>query len=89
MMHTHSSACSQSTPSDPAPPFAPIPPPQTHEQLKGGRSWVLESDLRSGSAVRLDKTGKTLLTLLRHLGRLQELRVQADGATHLVYLLLD
>ncbi|KAL4430159.1 hypothetical protein ABPG77_004941 [Micractinium sp. CCAP 211/92] len=61
----------------------------THEQLKGGRSWVLESDLRSGSAVRLDKTGKTLLTLLRHLGRLQELRVQADGATHLVYLLLD
>ncbi|KAL4434153.1 hypothetical protein ABPG75_000594 [Micractinium tetrahymenae] len=61
----------------------------THEQLKGGRSWVLESDLRSGSAVKLDKTGKTLVTLLRHLGRLQEVRVQADGATHLVYVLLD
>ena len=30
---------------------------------------MLESDLRSGAAVRLDKTGKTLLTLLRHLGR--------------------
>lgn len=42
---------------------------QPHDSLKG-RSWVLESDLRSGAAVRLDKTGKTLLTLLRHLGRL-------------------
>lgn len=62
--------------------------PQTHEQLKG-RSWVLEADLKAGAAVRLDKTGKTLLTLLRHLGRLQEVRLQADGATHLVYVLLE
>lgn len=83
---------------DPPPhPWAPpalhppltVPHAQTHEQLKSGRSWLLESDLRSGSAVKLDKTGKTLLTLLRHLGRLQEVRVQADGATHLAYLLLD
>ncbi|EFN57576.1 hypothetical protein CHLNCDRAFT_143235 [Chlorella variabilis] len=58
-----------------------------HEPLKG-RSWVLEADLRTGTAVRLDKTGKALLTLLRHLGRLQEVRVQADGATHLVYVML-
>ncbi|KAI7839366.1 hypothetical protein COHA_006891 [Chlorella ohadii] len=59
-----------------------------HEALKG-RSWLMESDLRSGAAVRLDKTGKTLLTLLRHLGRLQEVRVHADGATHLVYVLVE
>lgn len=50
---------------------------------------MLETDLRSGTAVRLDKTGKTLLTLLRHLGRLQEVRAHADGATHLVYVLLE
>lgn len=50
---------------------------------------MLESDLKTGTAVRLDKTGKTLLTLLRHLGRLQEVRLQADGATHLVYLMLE
>lgn len=49
--------------------LATCPPPrQPHEALKG-RSWLMESDLRSGAAVRLDKTGKTLLTLLRHLGR--------------------
>ena len=68
----------------------PLPSPtpsQNHEQLKG-RSWVLEADMRSGTAVRLDKTGKTLLTLLRHLGRLAEVRVPADGATHLVYVML-
>lgn len=57
-----------------------------HEQLKA-RSWVLEADLKSGSAVRLDKTGRALLTLLRHVGRLQEVRVQADGATHLIYIM--
>lgn len=50
---------------------------------------MLEADLKAGAAVRLDKTGKTLLTLLRHLGRLQELRLQADGATHLVYMLVE
>lgn len=55
-------------PPTPGLPARPPPAPQPHEQLKG-RSWVLESDLKSGAAVRLDKTGKTLLTLLRHLGR--------------------
>ncbi|KAI3438852.1 hypothetical protein D9Q98_001269 [Chlorella vulgaris] len=58
-----------------------------HTQLKG-RNWVLESDMKNGTAVRLDKTGKSLLMLLRHLGRLQEVRVPADGTTHLVYLML-
>jgi hypothetical protein len=58
-----------------------------HEQLKG-RSWVMEADLRNGTAVRMDKSGKMLLSLLRHLGRLQEVRVQAEGATHLAYVLV-
>jgi hypothetical protein len=60
---------------------------QPHEALKG-RSWVLESDLKTGAAVRPDKSGRALLTLLRHLGRLQEARLQADGAAHLAYILL-
>jgi len=59
-----------------------------HDSLKG-RMWVLESDLKSGAALRLDKTGKTILTLLRHLGRLVEVRVSVDGSTHLIYALVQ
>ena len=58
-----------------------------HEALKG-RVWVMESDLKSGAALRLDKTGKTMLTLLRHLGRLSETRISADGSTHIIYAIL-
>ena len=58
-----------------------------HEALRG-RVWAMESDLKSGAALRLDNTGKTILTLLRHLGRVAELRINADGATHLVYAVL-
>jgi hypothetical protein len=54
------------------------------EALKG-KVWAMEADLKSGTALRLDNTGKTTLTLLRHLGRVAELRINADGATHLVY----
>jgi hypothetical protein len=39
-----------------------------------GRFWFVETDLRSGSAIRMDKTGKSVLMLLRHLGRLAEVR---------------
>ena len=58
-----------------------------HEGLKG-KVWVLEADLKSGAALRLDKTGKALLTLLRHLGRIGEARVSAEGSVHLVYSVL-
>ena len=58
-----------------------------HESLKG-KTWALESDLKSGTALRLDKTGKTVLTLLRHLGRVSEVRVSADGTTHIAYALI-
>lgn len=57
------------------------------EGLKG-KVWVLEADLKSGAALRLDKTGKTILTLLRHLGRIGEARVSAEGTTHLVFSVL-
>jgi hypothetical protein len=58
-----------------------------HEALRS-RVWVPESDLKAGTALRLDNTGKTVLTLLRHLGRVGEVRIQADGGTHLVYVVL-
>lgn len=37
-----------------------------------GRPWFLESSLKDGQVLRLDKSSKALLVLLRHLGRLQE-----------------
>lgn len=58
----------------------------SHDALKG-KTWALESDLKSGAALRLDKTGKTILTLLRHLGRVSEVRVPAEGTTHIAYAL--
>ena len=57
----------------------------SHESLKGKPYWALESDLKSGHALRLDKTGKTTLTLLRHLGRITEVRISVDGTMHVVY----
>lgn len=46
---------------------------QNKEGVKG-HFWFLEADLREGQLVKLDKSGKAMLTLLRHLGRLQEVR---------------
>jgi hypothetical protein len=44
---------------------------QSKEAAKG-RFWFFETDLKAGTAIRMDKTGKSILMLLRHLGRLQE-----------------
>jgi hypothetical protein len=55
----------------------------THVQSKEaakGRFWFVETDLKSGSAIRMDKTGKSILMLLRHLGRLVEVRPQPAPA---------
>lgn len=60
---------------------------ECHPNLKG-RCWVMEADLKNGTAVRLDKTGKSVLTLLRHLGRLSETRISVDGTSHLVYCMV-
>ena len=46
---------------------------QSKEGVKG-RYWFMEADLRDGVALKADKTGKTILMVLRHLGRLQEVR---------------
>ncbi len=53
-----------------------------------GRAWALEADLRGGAALRPGGSGKALLTLLRHVGRVAEVRVPAEGATHLVFILV-
>ncbi|KAF6266088.1 hypothetical protein COO60DRAFT_642581 [Scenedesmus sp. NREL 46B-D3] len=50
----------------------------TKEAAKG-RSWFLESDLRAGAAVKMDKSGKSMLMLLRNLGRLQEVRAVLES----------
>lgn len=42
----------------------------------------------AGTNVRLDKTGKAMMQLLRHLGRVSEVRVPVEGTTHLVYVLV-
>jgi hypothetical protein len=41
----------------------------------------VETDLKAGTAIRMDKTGKSILMLLRHLGRLQEVRRHTHGAS--------
>ena len=43
--------------------------------------WFLETDLKNGSAVKMDNTGKSTLQLLRHLKRFTEVR------THFVLVL--
>ena len=41
-----------------------------------GHFWFTEVELRNGAALRPDKTGKGLLMMLRHLGRLSEVRAR-------------
>lgn len=48
---------------------------------------MVESDLKNGSMVRMDNSGRSMLILLRHLGRLSEMRVGVEGTTHLVYIM--
>lgn len=44
---------------------------QKHEGIHGSL-FFLESDLKGGTHATLDKTGKSILTILRHLGKLTE-----------------
>lgn len=53
-----------------------------------GKYWVLEQDLKNGHALKKDNTSKSILTLLRHLGRISECRLHVDGETVLVFCLL-
>jgi len=53
-----------------------------------GKYWVLEQDLKNGHALKKDNTSKSILTLLRHLGRISESRLHVDGETVVVYCLL-
>lgn len=58
-----------------------------HESLRGKQWWVMESDLRGGRALKMDNSGRMILTLLRHVGRLSETRISVDGSTHVVHIL--
>ncbi|EIE20832.1 hypothetical protein COCSUDRAFT_57381 [Coccomyxa subellipsoidea C-169] len=50
-----------------------------------GHHWFMEQDMKSANILRPDKTGKSLLTVLRHLGRLHELRLSVEGSMQPVY----
>jgi hypothetical protein len=52
-----------------------------------GRWWFSESDLKSGSAIKMDKSGRAVLMVMRHLGRLQEVRCSVQGSQLSVYVL--
>ncbi|CAN6476636.1 unnamed protein product [Victoria cruziana] len=45
----------------------------TSETVKG-KHFFLETDMK-GAGLKLDNTGKAILTVLRHLGRIQEARI--------------
>ncbi|KAJ3678682.1 hypothetical protein LUZ60_002485 [Juncus effusus] len=53
-----------------------------NEQVKG-KHFFLETDIK-GPSLKLDNTGKAILTVLRHLGRIQETRI----GPHRVLILL-
>mmetsp|Transcript_21240 Transcript_21240/g.37978 ORF Transcript_21240/g.37978 Transcript_21240/m.37978 type:complete len:145 (+) Transcript_21240:892-1326(+) len=61
---------------------------QSRDELRGHVHWVLESDLWDTVSARPDCTGRTLLTLLRHLGRLQEVRCTVGGTATSVHVML-
>ena len=48
-----------------------------------GKPWFVESDLKGGAALKLDKTGKAILTVLRHLSRLTEVRCPLPRSPYL------
>lgn len=52
-------------------------PLQNKEGIRG-HFWFTETELRNGSALRPDKTGKGLLMMLRHLGRISEVGLGGD-----------
>ena len=37
-----------------------------------GKFWFAETDMKGGGQLKLDKSGKAIITVLRHLGRLSE-----------------
>ena len=47
---------------------------QSKEGVKGS-FWLTEHDMRKGTILKLDKTSKAILTVLRHLGRINEVRI--------------
>jgi hypothetical protein len=64
----------------------PCRPPRRPAGAQGkegvkGRHWFTEPDLKAGACLRPDKTGRALITVLRHLGRIQEARPALQRAS--------
>ena len=53
-----------------------------------GQHWFMEADMKQTQTLRPDKTGRALLTVLRHLGRLHEVRPPSVACSY-VLLNLD
>lgn len=49
-----------------------------------GKCWMMDMDLRKGSVLKPDKTGKAIMTILRHLGRIHEVRRTGYTALDLI-----
>ncbi|GMH39259.1 hypothetical protein BSKO_07157 [Bryopsis sp. KO-2023] len=58
-----------------------------HEAVRN-HCWFEESDLKNGNVLKLDKTGKAILMLLRHLRRLNEVRISLENIKTTVYVLM-
>lgn len=59
-----------------------------HPSVKG-KMWALEADCKAGRHLRMDNTGRSIIMVLRHVSRLNEVRIPVDGTTHLVYVLME
>ncbi|KAK9795901.1 hypothetical protein WJX73_004715 [Symbiochloris irregularis] len=52
-----------------------------------GKHWFTEEDRRTAAVLKLDKTGRAITTILRHLSRLQEVRMNpSKGSMIIVYI---
>ena len=47
-----------------------------------GKFWLTDADLKKSSTLRADKTGKAIMTILRHLGRVAEVSSLIHPAAH-------
>ncbi len=54
-----------------------------------GQHWLLEKDLKEGVSLRLDKSSRATLIILRQLGRLQEVRCSVEGVACTAYVLIS
>ena len=59
----------------------PLPTLAQGKEGMKGRYFLLETDLREGLTLKLDKTSKSILVILRQLGRISEVNGGGVGVT--------